>query len=139
MFSNGLYSIEVSDVYISSVTAGPSTEDKELPLDGVVNLEIEVRMPFFGTITKAVMNQKLAVTAEAFPAKYLDYLQNPGNPDEVKDAIVLHIGFLNNLPLEGYAELNFVDKSGNSVLKLGLNNENARREVDLYPLRRSGR
>ena len=123
VFSNGLYSIEVSDVYISSVTAGPSTEDKELPLDGVVNLEIEVRMPFFGTITKAVMNQKLAVTAEAFPAKYLDYLQNPGNPDEVKDAIVLHIGFLNNLPLEGYAELNFVDKSGNSVLKLGLNNE----------------
>lgn len=123
VFSNGLYLVDVTDVYVSSSTSGSTTEDKELPLDGVVNLEIEVRMPFFGTITKAVMNQKLAVTAEAFPAKYLNYLQNPGNPDEVKDAIVLHIGFLNNLPLEGYAELNFVDKSGNSVLKLGLNNE----------------
>ena len=122
-FSNGLYSVDVTDVYISSVAVAPSTEDKELPLDGVVNLDIEVRIPFYGTITKAVMTQDLGVTGEAFPAEYLEYLQNPGNPDEVKDAVVLHIAFLNSLPLEGYADLEFLDKGGNSVLKLKLNNE----------------
>lgn len=121
-FDNGMLTIDVNDVYISQPTIPASTEDKDLPLDGLVDLNIEVRLPFYGTITRAEMTQDLKSTVDAFPNKYLQYLQNPGNPEEVKDAVVLHIAFLNSLPLEGYAKIDFMDAANTSIMSLRLNN-----------------
>ena len=117
-FANGLYSLEMNDVYITSSTIIGSV-DAELPLNGVVNLVAEVRIPFYGAIKKISSVSDLDVSGDAFPGEYIDAL-----PKEVKDAVILHIGLLNKLPLNGYAQLDFVDKNGVKIFSLNLNKEN---------------
>jgi lipoprotein len=129
-FKNGFYTFDLKDVYVTSSESLGST-DQELPLNGLISLTSELRIPFHGAIKKTVMVSELDLDRDAFPGDILSYLQNPGDPNEVKDAVVMHIGILNKLPIEGYAELDFVDAGNNSILKLNLTSD---KKLDNKPL-----
>ncbi len=116
-FGRAFYNISVEQLYLEEVSGGgmmPSIE-REIPIASDVEVEMEIRIPLYGTLTTTKMVSLFPVAPDAFPLQYNKYLDAGGDGAELDDVIVLHFGILNSLPLKGYAKIEFLDKENNVI------------------------
>ncbi len=123
IFGNALFDLKVSNVALALENTGISQNDEPLPLDSKIVYEMEVRIPFYGMLKTSKMLAEMKLADNTFPKDASDYLQNKDNTAGIDQAIALHIGILNTLPMDGYAKLEFLDKAKNKVMELTINNE----------------
>ena len=122
IFNGALFDLNVQNVTLS-IEADNSMVDKPLELDSKIAYELELRIPFYGTLTTSKMVSDMRLSDNTFPKDVKQYLKSPDNKAEIDQAVTLYIGILNTLPMDGYAKIEFLDAGKSPIMALSVSNE----------------
>lgn len=122
-FGKTLYELNI-DLSAQFKTAGGGSDEEEIPLSSAsVDVEVETRIPFVGSLVTSKMVSEMEIAKESFPAEYNQYIQNEKNTGDVKDAIKLHIALYNTLPMDAYGRIEFLDQDKNTIMRINMSGD----------------
>ena len=127
-FGKAMFNLNIEDITLSLKSSTSSAEDKELPLNAFVEMDVEARIPFYGVLTTSKMVSEMTINDGSFPEDVKDYT----DAASLEDAIVLRIGIYNNMPLEGFAKLEFLDRNRKTVMELTVEGKEKQEGVNLF-------